>query len=171
MRPSLLLFIGQSLTGGRDELLQQPVRRRLWDLIRRSPGIHASQICRDSGEAWGTVQYHLSLLHKGDLVTSYESGRERRFFPSGIDEQKARMMATLTQGRREEIARFILENPGIRQVDVCDAVNVSRKTFRSSIQPLVDAGLVQERKGLQTNRYFPEEPLGGLLREDDQSFV
>ena len=148
-------------------LLEQPVRRRLWDLIRRRPGIHASEICRESGEAWGTVQYHLSLLRDNQLVTSVEAGRERLFFPGEVDPLRVRMVSLLHQGRREEIARFIVENPGLRQVDVCDAVSVSRKTFRSSIDPLLEAGLVVERKGLQTNRYFAQEPLGALLEGQD----
>jgi len=45
---------------------------------------------------------------------------------------------------------------------------VSRKTFRSSIRPLVEEGLVVERKGLQTNRYFPGETLEPLLAEPEE---
>ena len=160
----LLLTLGQVL--GEDTMLEQPVRRRIWDIIRNRPGIHASQLCRESGEAWGTVQYLLGLLRKVDLVTSVEAGRERRFFPPGVDEEHARLMSLLEQGRREEIARFILSNPGQRQVDVCGGVNVSRKTFRASVQPLVEAGLIHERKGLQTNRYFPEPGLEPLLQAE-----
>src|ERR1051325_7561984 len=142
------------------------MRARLLSLIAERPGIHASQICRESGQPWGTVQYHLSLLHRGELVTSVDTGRERRFFPPGMEPQRARLLALLNQGRRPEIARFIQENPGARQVDICDALAVSRKTFRNSIEPLVKAGLVHERKGLQTNRYFPESGLLGALSGD-----
>jgi predicted transcriptional regulator len=150
---------------GASDLLGQPVRRRLWDIIRLKPGIHASQLCRESGEAWGTVQYHLSLLSKGDLVTSQEAGRERRFFQTGIDEKRAHVVSLVRQGRRPEIAQAILASPGLRQIDLCDSVKVSRKTFRSSVQPLVDAGLIRERKGLQTNRYFPEDGLESLVSD------
>ncbi len=142
-----------------DPLLDQPLRRRIIQIIRRKPGIHASELCRESGEAWGTVQYHLGLLRKSELVSSVESGRERRFFPPDMDPQRARMLSLLNQGRRQEIAAFIRDHPGIRQVDICDAVAVSRKTFRSSIRPLVEEGLIEERRGLQSNRYFPQEGL------------
>lgn len=155
-----LLAFAQAMS---PELLEQPVRRRLWDIIRNRPGIHASQLCRESGEAWGTVQYHLGLLRKVEMITTVESGRERRFFPPDVDPDRARLVSLLEQGRREEIARFILANPGQRQVDVCTEVNVSRKTFRASVQPLVEAGLIEERKGLQTNRYYPVESLDGAL--------
>lgn len=144
-------------------LLEQPMRRRLVDLITNRPGIHASELCREAGEPWGTVQYHLSLLHKGELVRAVEAGRERRFFPSGIEPGRARLLALMNQGRRPEVAQFIREHPGVRQVDVCDALDVSRKTFRNSVQPLVAENLIQEKRGLQNNRYFPLAGLGELI--------
>lgn len=146
-----------------ERLSQQPVRRRLLSLIAQKPGIHASELCREAGEPWGTVQYHLSLLHRGEMVTSVEAGRERRFFPSEVDPARARLVAMLHQGRRGEIAAFIQEHPGSRQVDICNALDVSRKTFRSSVGPLVEEGLVLERKGLQSNRYFAQQPLAPIL--------
>lgn len=147
------------------DLLDQPMRRRLVDLIASRPGIHASELCREAGEPWGTVQYHLSLLHKGELVRAVEAGRERRFFPAGMDPARARLLALLNQGRRPEVAQYIRAHPGTRQVDVCDALDVSRKTFRHSVHPLVAENLIQEKRGLQNNRYFPLEPLGRLLDE------
>lgn len=167
----MLEFVAQMLAAAQGlfgrvtgpELLEQPMRRRLLQIIEEKPGIHASELCRASGEPWGTVQYHLSLLHKGELVTTVEAGRERRFFPHQVDLGRARLLAILHQGRRIEIATFIQGNPGARQVDICDALSLSRKTFRHAIEPLVEEGLVQERKGLSFNRYFPEQPLGQAL--------
>lgn len=147
---------------GRD-LLAQPTRRRLIDLITGRPGIHASELCREAGAPWGTVQYHLALLHKGQLVRAVEAGRERRFFPSEMDPSRARLLALVSHGRRPEIARFIRDHPGTRQVDVCEALDVSRKTFRNCVHPMVAERLVHERRGLQDNRYFPLEGLDALL--------
>ncbi|HEX2065412.1 MAG TPA: winged helix-turn-helix transcriptional regulator [Candidatus Thermoplasmatota archaeon] len=144
-------------------LREQPLRRRLLGLIERRPGLHASELARESGQPWGTVQYHLSLLQKGQAVRVVEAGRERRFFPPGVDPTRARLLALLGQGRRPEIASFIRDHPGARQIDICGALEVSRKTFRSSVAPLVREGLVQERKGLQSNRYFPQPPLADLM--------
>jgi predicted transcriptional regulator len=153
--------------GDAPNLLEQPLRRRLLAIIEQKPGIHASELARESGEPWGTVQYHLSLLHKGQAVTSVEAGRERRFFPHEVAPARARLLAMLGQGRRPEIASFIRENPGSRQIDICDALDVSRKTFRSSIEPMVEEGLVHERKGLQSNRYFAQPPLAELMAPTD----
>jgi predicted transcriptional regulator len=149
----------------RSSLSEQPMRRRLLDLIATRPGIHASELCREAGEPWGTVQYHLSLLHKGDLVRAVDSGRERRFFPPSTDPAKARLLALMNQGRRPEIAAYIRAHPGVRQVDVCQALGISRKTFRNSVLPLIAEGLMTERRSLQNNRYFPQSTLEPLLEE------
>ncbi len=146
----------------RSGLADQPMRARLLELIHAQPGIHASKLARESGGPWGTVQYHLSLLGRGELVQSVDTGRERCFFPADTEPRRARLLALLNQGRRPEIARFIQEKPGSRQVDICEALDVSRKTFRSSVVPLVGAGLINERRGLQSNRYFPADAIGGL---------
>jgi predicted transcriptional regulator len=165
LRLTIALCAGILPGGSGAHLLEQPMRRRLLALIQTHPGIHASELCREAGEPWGTVQYHLSLLHKGAMVTAIDSGRERRFFPSETDPAKARLLALLTQGRRPEIANFIRANPGARQVDVCDALGISRKTFRNSVIPMMQEGLVAEKRGLQSNRYFPLAGLDPLLQE------
>jgi predicted transcriptional regulator len=173
----MLDFVAQMIAGtlfGRIEearIGEQPLRRRLLSIIHERPGIHASELCRTAGEPWGTVQYHLSLLGKTDMVTAIEAGRERRFFPQEVDPGRARLLAVLHQGRRQEVATFIRDHPGTRQVDVCDAVNVSRKTFRASIEPLLEQGLVHERRGLQSNRYFPQEGLAELLVDVEASHL
>lgn len=151
----------------------QPVRKRLLGLIKAKPGIHASELAREVEEAWGTVQYHLSLLRKAEMVQSLPAGREKRLFPNDVDPVKVRLLSLLHQGRRHEIADFIQTHPGLRQVDICDALTVSRKTFRSSVRPLVKEGLVEERRGLHDNRYFPAEDLEGYLGDDatDYFFV
>ncbi|MGB0653674.1 MAG: winged helix-turn-helix transcriptional regulator [Thermoplasmatota archaeon] len=164
----LLSLIGLAGVRGRD-LLSQPVRRRLVDLISDQPGIHASELCRQADESWGAVQYHLSLLDKADLIKSVSSGRERRFFRGGVEDGLARRLALVRQGRRQEIAEFIGANPGCRQVDVCKALGVSRKTFRAAINSLSDEGLVLERKGQRNNIYYPQaalQPVLGASGED-----
>lgn len=156
-------------TGNEETLLRQPMRKQLVELIRDKPGIHASEIAREVEQPWGTVQYHLRLLRQADLVNTVDAGRERRFFPSGMDDTKARLLSMLHQGRRPDITRYIRENPGSRQVDICDALDVSRKTFRSSVRPLVDEGLVRERRGLHSHRYFPATGLDRALDAMDSS--
>lgn len=149
-----------------ERLLEQPVRRRLLSMIDSRPGIYASEIAREVDESWGTVQYHLQLLRKADLVNSVVSGRERRFYPDDMDGPKARLLSLLHQGRRPEILDYIRRHPGQRQVDICDALDVSRKTFRTSVRPLVEEGFVEERRGLQSHRYFVTKTLDRILSEE-----
>src|SRR5688572_33379589 len=93
MRVLVGVCAGLALPGApdRQRFTEQPMRRRLLDLIETHPGIHASELCREAGEPWGTVQYHLSLLHKGEMVHAVDAGRERRFFPSETRSEERRV--------------------------------------------------------------------------------
>jgi predicted transcriptional regulator len=166
IRLSVILL---AMTGERvgEDLLRQPMRKQLVNLIKTHPGIHTSELAREVDQPWGTVHYHLRLLRQADLVSTVDAGRERRFFPLGMDDTKARLLSLLHQGRRPDIARYIREHPGSRQVDICDALEVSRKTFRSSVGPLVDEGLVREQRGLNSHRYFPAADLNLALHGMD----
>lgn len=132
-------------------------------MIEENPGLHASGLQREAGEPWGTVQYHLSLLEKAELVSTVDTGRERHFFPLGTDARRAKLVAMLGHGRTRDVALHIREHPGARQVDVCQATSMSRKTFRASIASLVGEGLVDERLGAQSSRYYPNETLDAIL--------
>lgn len=150
-----------------ERLQSQHLRARLLRMIDDHPGLHASGLCRATGEPWGTVQYHLSLLEKANLVSAVEEGRERHFFPPTVDPTRARLLALLEHGRCGDLVSYIRTHPGQRQVDICDATQLSRKTFRSHVQRLMDEGLVEARTGLQSSRYYPAAgmdalgPLGG----------
>lgn len=163
----ILAHLASTLFGRvEDPLTQQPVRARLLRLIEDRPGLHASSLCRESGQPWGTVQYHLSLLEKADLVSTVETGRERHFFPPGTDARRARLLAVLGHGRRADVATFVREHPGCRQVDICEGTQLSRKTFRQNMPELLAEGLVQERLGAQSNRYYPGPELETVLSRE-----
>jgi predicted transcriptional regulator len=166
----LFLQLASTLFGrvdGPRGLAEQPLRARLLQMIEQKPGMHASGLQRETGEPWGTVQYHLSLLEKAELVAAVDTGRERHFFPPGMDTRRTKLVAMLGHGRRGDVARFIREHPGARQVDVCQGVDMSRKTFRASIGELVAEGLIEERLGVQSNRYYPGSELDSLLPRAD----
>ena len=139
----LMLQLAANLFGRVDAprgLASQPLRARLLQMIEDKPGLHASGLQRETGEPWGTVQYHLSLLEKAELVSAVDTGRERHFFPPGMDTRRTRLVALLGHGRRGDVARYVREHPGSRQVDVCEGVDMSRKTFRGPSTPSIGPG-------------------------------
>lgn len=64
----------------RKELLDQPTRSSIFELIKRNPGLHFRAICRVLSKKMGVVQYHISVLENAGLIRSIRDGRYKCFF-------------------------------------------------------------------------------------------
>ena len=51
-----------------EELLSLPTRRRLYEAVRRHPGVGARQLQRAAGTGWGETVYHLDRLTAAGLL-------------------------------------------------------------------------------------------------------
>ena len=64
----------------RKELLEQPTRSSIFELIKRNPGLHFRAICRVLDKKMGVVQYHISVLENAGLIRAIRDGRYKCFF-------------------------------------------------------------------------------------------
>ena len=65
----------------REKALALETRRKLFEEIRRFPGIHFRELKRRTGLAIGSLQYHLDVLCKTRLVRAEKRGKFVRYFP------------------------------------------------------------------------------------------
>ncbi len=88
------------------ELLDQPTRCSIFELIKRNPGLHFRAICRVLNKKMGVVQYHISVLENANLIRSVRDGRYKCFFST---EQK-NVNPDERDPYREELSDFIKTN-------------------------------------------------------------
>lgn len=82
--------------------LAPPARRRLADVVRAEPGLHAAALAERVGLGRSTVHHHLSALESADLVR-VERGLRARCFPT---ERLARLLTGATGAASfDEVAR------------------------------------------------------------------
>lgn len=159
-----------STVAGQDgrELLLQPMRRRMIDVIRKEPGIKISQLCRVTDAGWGTVKYHLHLLKKAGLIVSRSTGRDCLLFSSDYPVEELPVKEALRQGRADQLAQAIADKPGASQKELCAQVHMTRKIIRRYVEVLESAGLVVERRDAQFQRYYPNPKLVEHLKTHTQ---
>lgn len=145
--------------GETDRLLEQPMRRRILDTIRREPGIKISQLCRETSAGWGTVKYHLHLLKKAGLIVSRNTGRDCLLFSSDLPSDQLSVTEALRRGRASNLAAAIANTPGATQKELCERIQMTRKIIRRYVGLLSKAGLVSERRDAQFQRYYPQPRL------------
>lgn len=141
------------------EVLEQPTRRRILDVVRAQPGIKISNVCRESGASWGTVKYHLNVLQRAGLVLPRPTPRDCLLFPSDFPQDELAIAETLLQASAGRLARAILNAPGAFQQELCEELKMTRRVVRRNLGLLAAGGLVLERREAQYRRYYPDPKL------------
>lgn len=168
--PWIAALLGVVVLPGRDTearrrtLLKHAVRRDILGILQREPGIKISDLCKQTGAGWGTIQHHLNLLKKAHLVVSRSPGRDCLLFSSDYPADRLPVAETLRRGRAERLAIAIARSPGASQKELCDQVNMTRKIIRRYVGLLSSAGLVSERREARFQRYYPNPRLVNHLR-------
>ena len=132
----------------KDDVMDQETRGMIRGYIMANPGEHYNAIKRSLDLKNGTLAYHLKTLERENLVKSARDGRYKRFYPAGMkipdDVFKLNKIQELIMGE-------IVNNPGISQKELSEAIGLSTSTINYHIGVMVNSGYVRvERKGKYT---------------------
>jgi predicted transcriptional regulator len=133
----------------KEAVLELDVRRRVYETLLMSPGLHFREIQRRMGMAYGALQYHLEYLVRHGLIVQESGSEYSRFFPSEFKSIREReIMSLLRQESIRGILLNVLAHPGARNKDLADALGLSASTISWHLGRLVLAGaLAMERAG------------------------
>lgn len=132
------------------ELLDLESRRKIYECISGSPGIHFREIQRRTGMATGSVDYHLHFLHRHGLVRTEKSGRFLRYYPANVaySGEDKELLSLLRQERIRKILIHLMENRKSNARKISDELGVSPSNLSWYLKMLLEKKLVvQKRKG------------------------
>jgi DNA-binding MarR family transcriptional regulator len=146
------ILIGLGLMIG----LQHPVRRRIYDHLRRLPGDHFRSIARSLQLASGTMRYHLDTLIRNGLVFREKTNGRVRFYVNGGGEEAEfnRLYARHWSYRdlRLRVLFAVKHLEDARPSTIAKSLGISRQLAAYHLAHLEEAGQVV-RRGSQ---YFLE---------------
>src|ERR1041385_7241391 len=154
-----------------DVVLENPLRRSLFDRILRRPGLRLRELVRNPDEPRGTVHYHLDILERAGALKSRHEGGATRYYPATMDDRAARQIGLLLRGRVLEVVMEIARQPGIGQDQLVRTRRISRKVLRDYVPRLVEAGLLSVEQGPRTKYYQPTDELRRMLDELERGDV
>jgi predicted transcriptional regulator len=128
-------------------LKEEPLtRRRIYELIRKSPGIHFRELQRKLGIAVGNLQYHLDRLEELGLIESVRENGYKRYYATTLrfsDEEK-KIMSALRVRTEKLILIYLLINPFAKERELSKALNLSPSTISWHISKLVKLGIIDK---------------------------
>ena len=143
------------------------IRRRIYELIRKSPGIHFRELHKKLGIAVGNLQYHLDRLEELGLIESVREGGYKRYYITSLrfsDEEK-KILSALRVRTEKLILIYLLANPFAKERELSKALNLSPSTISWHISKLVKLGIIEKvrNKGHLTLRIKDPEKVEKVL--------
>ncbi|MCR4335493.1 MAG: winged helix-turn-helix transcriptional regulator [archaeon] len=156
-----------------EQALKLDVRKKIYNTIKKNPGLHFREIQRRVGIATGALQYHLDYLVKKHLVKTERETKFLRYYSVRQEFEETSLMALLRQDSMRKIIVFLMQRRFANNQTISKQVNLSPSTTSWHLEKLVESSVVaKDRRGRKT--YFKltdKEKLAELLVGYRKSFL
>lgn len=134
-------------------------RKKLFNLIHSSPGIHFQQLRKKARLSIGEAEYHIGVLKNKGLIQSEKMSGFLRFFPNTrMSFEQKQLLASIQSGCNKKIVLFLLEKSRGAVTDLCIGLSLSRKKAVNAVNQLLSVNVLQKKRVGLTNHYFLSNP-------------
>ncbi|MCF2139499.1 MAG: winged helix-turn-helix transcriptional regulator [Candidatus Lokiarchaeota archaeon] len=139
-----------------EDVLENENRSKVIDLIVENPGIHFSELLRQTQLAPGNLNWHLEILERYKIIKSEIVGKYVMYFPyhgknplSNIDLKLQKSKTTM------EILEIIQTTPGLSQNQIAKKIEKNHKTVKYHLDKLIKADLIKKRQEGRKSLLYP----------------
>jgi len=156
-----------------DSLLALDTRRKLYEAVRRSPGIGAREAQRAAETGWGETVYHLDRLTSAGLLHRERSGHQDHYFAAEVPLGDRRLLRLVRSDSARRLLLCLLEAREATVPDLVARTRLSPGRLSVHLGRLVEHGLLQTgRTGrLRTFDLVDRDRVVRLLLTYRQSFT
>lgn len=121
-------------------------KRRIFEFIRRVPGVHLRGIQRELAIPYGTAEYHLHALEDAGLVRTSPDGNLRRYFAADFAYEDREVLAMLRKRPTRRLVIALLERYELSHRDLAAAAGVKPPTLSYHLSRLEGKRIVAVRR-------------------------
>lgn len=124
-------------------VLYLEIRRRIFQHISKSPGLHERELARELHLSMSTLDYHLNCLKKSKLIMTKTDGRYTRYYIIGkFGVMDKKVLALLRQKTPRKIIMYLLLHPKATHRKICNYLTLSPSTTTFHLQKLIEAEVI-----------------------------
>lgn len=145
------------------------VRQRVYDAVRRFPGIHVRELERQTKESAALCQYHLEKLVAEKLVEGHDQGGYTRYFPTAkgkaasVTPRDQETLGLLRENVPLHIVLVLLDDEPLSHTEIVAKVDVAKSTVSYHLAKLAEGGIVDREPGTKKLRLVDRERTYRLL--------
>ncbi|MCK4266301.1 MAG: winged helix-turn-helix transcriptional regulator [Thermoplasmata archaeon] len=133
------------------EILELEIRRNIYDLVRRTPGLHMRELQRQLDLSIALTEYHLRLLEGAELIVSIMEEGYKRYYPTtGADGGKLalggderRMVGLFRQSIPLRVTLFLLNRDSATNSEIADGLGISRSRLSFHLNKMMRQGILR----------------------------
>ncbi|AIF70315.1 hypothetical protein PAP_09700 [Palaeococcus pacificus DY20341] len=124
-------------------------REHILQYIKENPGITFRRLVEDLNLGIGTVQYHLSVLEKENLIISKKIGGKRYIFPKEFEKEYEPLIRAISTSTQRKILLLLSEGKK-NQSEIASLLKLSQATVNYHMNQLEELNLIKKnRRGRQ----------------------
>jgi len=123
-------------------------RRRIYDCIVSSPGLHFREIQRRLSLATGSLDYHIHFLEKNGMIRKEKTGKFVRYYAytKTWEQEEKDVLALLRQSKIRHILVFLIEKKRANAQQISINVGISPSTLSWYLKQLTEKGIITQTK-------------------------
>ncbi len=123
-------------------------RRRIYECVAASPGLHFREIQRRLALATGSLDYHLHYLEKNGLIRKERIGKFARYYTytKPWEQEEKDVLTLLRQKNVRHILIFLIEKKRANAQSIAENVGVSPSTLSWYLKQLAEKGVITQTK-------------------------
>lgn len=125
------------------------VRQRVYDAVRRYPGIHLREIERQIGISAPLVQYHLRKLVEEGFVELHEQSGYARHYPTdkgksaSVEPRDLPLVGLLREEVPLHVVLLLLDRGPMTHTALVEELGIAKSTVSYHLAKLAEAGVVE----------------------------
>ena len=140
--------------------LELDVRRRIYNCIVESPGLHFREIQRRTALATGSIDYHLHQLYKNGLIKLEKDKNYTRYYPltkNWSDEEK-KILSLLRNTKMRHIIVFLVSKKKSTPLKIAEETGISLSTLSWYLKQLQENEIITHTKRGRFRFYRVNDP-------------
>ena len=119
-------------------------RLLIYNTILKYPGLHFRELSRKLNIPKSTLEYHLRLLIKQNLIISESEKKYTRYYGlNNVGEVDKKLLKILRQDMPFKIIQFLYLNPKSSQTKICEYIEKDPSTISFHLDKLKNIDLVE----------------------------
>lgn len=151
------------------DALRGDVRKRVYDAVRRYPGIHVRGMERNLGISAALAQYHLRKLEEAGYVEAHEQSGYTRYYPTAkgesaqVTDADQPVIGLLREEVPLHIALLLLDHGPLTHTELVERLGVAKSTTSYHLAKLAQLGIVERAPESTSIRLADRERIYRLL--------